>query len=303
MRFRTNIHNVALLHKIIRSLSTLARTCTIRLSPEQVHFIIPGNEGRDGVQVWSQVKVEMLFADYKIESNSANEIWLEVNLDSLLKVLRSADNSVGTSTEASRYNATSLSDCSVGLRLNKSGSQAIWSFDIRGESHAGKPMRISHDVHVTILSKRRQEELNEPLCPPPNIHLILPNLSELRNIVSRLSHIADDVKISANHEGTMELSVADARLDLSTTWRDLRVPTANSEPEDEAENVPDDQFFSTTVTIKGLLKFLNSYQVGGTAIACICERHCVIAYVYIGDVNAAGGVLTFFIPAKHSGDD
>jgi hypothetical protein len=40
---------------------------------------------------------------------------------------------VGTSTEASRYNATSLSDCSVGLRLNKSGSQAIWSFDIRGE--------------------------------------------------------------------------------------------------------------------------------------------------------------------------
>lgn len=25
----------------------------------------------------------------------------------------------------------------------------------------------------------------------------------------------------------MELSVADARLDLSTTWRDLRVPTAN----------------------------------------------------------------------------
>jgi hypothetical protein len=32
--------------------------------------------------------------------------------------------------------------------------------------------------------------------------------------------------------------------------------------------VPDDQFFSTTVTIKGLLKFLNSYQVGGTAIAC-----------------------------------
>ena len=34
-----------------------------------------------------------LFDDYKIESNSANEIWLEINLDSLLKALRSADSS------------------------------------------------------------------------------------------------------------------------------------------------------------------------------------------------------------------
>ncbi len=34
-----------------------------------------------------------LFAGFRIESNSDNEIWLEVNLDSLLKVLKSADNS------------------------------------------------------------------------------------------------------------------------------------------------------------------------------------------------------------------
>ena len=37
-----------------------------------------------------------LFTGFKIESNSDDEIWLEVNLDSLLKVLRSADSS-GTS--------------------------------------------------------------------------------------------------------------------------------------------------------------------------------------------------------------
>jgi HUS1 checkpoint protein len=34
-------------------------------------------------------------------------------------------------------------------------------------------------------------------------------------------------------------------------------------------------------------------------IACagICENHCLIMYVYIGEVDDAGGVLTFYIPA------
>lgn len=39
--------------EIIRSLAALAKVCVVRLSLEKVHFIIPGNEGRDGVQVWS----------------------------------------------------------------------------------------------------------------------------------------------------------------------------------------------------------------------------------------------------------
>jgi HUS1 checkpoint protein len=73
MRFRTAITNVPLLHsellpqcfhwvnflllisavEIVKSLSSLAKVCIIRLSPEKVYFIVPGNEGRDGVQVWS----------------------------------------------------------------------------------------------------------------------------------------------------------------------------------------------------------------------------------------------------------
>lgn len=74
-----------------------------------------------------------------------------------------------------------------------------------------------------------------------------------------------------------------------------------TEPADaDASQAPStDHMFSTTVSIKGLLKFLSSHQVGGTGIACklrsrrferlsqadkpgICQRHCFIAYVYIG---------------------
>lgn len=53
--------------------------------------------------------------------------------------------------------------------------------------------------------------------------------------------------------------------------------------------------FSTTISIRGFQKFLTSHYVSGVAIACelskpsrandqgICEGHCVIAYVYIGE--------------------
>lgn len=89
-----------------------------------------------------------MFRDYKIESNSENEIWLEVNLDALLKVLRSADNSgklilsrkgnmvadslAGMTNDNGRSNATALSDSQVTLKLNKNGNQAIWAIEIRG---------------------------------------------------------------------------------------------------------------------------------------------------------------------------
>ena len=70
------------------------------------------------------------------------------------------------------------------------------------------------------------------------------------------------------------------------------------------------------VSHKCLLKFLSSHVISTTTIACvytacpclypsadtcdivgICENHCMILYVYIGDVADAGGVLTFYIPA------
>ncbi|KAL1408920.1 Checkpoint protein hus1 [Vanrija albida] len=297
MRFRTRIAHVALLHKIVRSLAALAKVCVIRLSEEKVHFIIPGNEGKDGVQVWSQVKVPTLFDHYRIESNANNEIWLEINLDAFLKVLKSADTTSGSAGDNPRQNATSLTDSDVMLKLNKRDSRAIWAFDIKGKNQSGHMMHITHEVAVHIITSRRQSELNEPLCPPPDIHLVLPNLAELKVIVSRLSHLSDNVAISANHEGTMELRVKSTSLQMSTTWTNLAIPNSIGD-ESETEAPPKDHMFTTNVSIRGFQKFLTSHHVGGDAIACICEKHCLIAYVYIGDIREAGGVLTFFIPDR-----
>ncbi|GMK54198.1 hypothetical protein CspeluHIS016_0107840 [Cutaneotrichosporon spelunceum] len=301
MRFRTRISNVALLHKIVRSLAALAKVCVVRLSPDSVHFIVPGNEGRDGVQ-------PTLFDHYRIESNNNNEIWLEINLDALLKVLRSADTSSGIA-DGGRGGNTTLSDADVMVKLNKLDGRPVWTFEISGRTSQGHPITITHNVTVHIISSRRQKELTEPLCPPPDIHLVLPNLSELKTIVSRLGHLAEDVSLAANHNGQLDLSVKASGVQMSTTWNNLRIPTT-ADAED-TEPPPPDKMFSTTISIRGFQKFLTSHYVSGVAIACeyglsyhaeysgICEGHCVIAYVYIGEIDEAGGVLTFFLPAKN----
>lgn len=47
---------------------------------------------------------DTLFRNFRIESNNNNEIWLELHLDALLKVLRSADSSSESSLP--RWSAT-----------------------------------------------------------------------------------------------------------------------------------------------------------------------------------------------------
>jgi HUS1 checkpoint protein len=33
----------------------------------------------------------------------------------------------------------------------------------------GKVLSITHEINILVLSKRRQEELKEPMCPTPDV--------------------------------------------------------------------------------------------------------------------------------------
>jgi HUS1 checkpoint protein len=90
----------------------------------------------------------------------------------------------------------------------------------------------------------------------------------------------------------------------------------NDEDEAEGRERPDpQQLFSVLVHTRSFLKFLNAHAVSKTTIACtngpffhsfrndnfgivgICQGHCLILFVYIGDSADVGGVLTFYIPS------
>ncbi|THH04255.1 hypothetical protein EW145_g5652, partial [Phellinidium pouzarii] len=138
------------------------------------------------------------------------------------------------------------------------------------------------------------------------IHILLPPLQKLRTVTEHMRSMADVLGVHASHRGALRLSVASDQVHVETQWTKCVIPNmATQEPsQDTSHEEPDPtQMHGVHVSIRAFLKFLSSHVVSTTTIACICEDHCMILYVYIGEVADAGGVLTFYIPARLSGVD
>lgn len=253
------------------------------------------NEG--GLQVWSQIKIESLFSGYRIQSNAANEITMSISTEALLSALKSASSTSSLGNASSAYEAEE-----VVMRLAKKSNQAVLSFEIAGTTRAGRRVKVAHDVKICVLALSDAQRLREPLCPDPDVHILLPSLQKLRTVVDRLRIMSDALAIRANHSGCLRVSINTEAVSVDTEWKNCIIPET-THPPDEIRDQPDPEtLFSVLVSIRSFLKFLNSHVVSSSTIACICQQHCMILYVYIGDVGDAGGVLTYYIPAIISDD-
>ncbi|KAF9457489.1 checkpoint protein Hus1/Mec3 [Collybia nuda] len=286
MRFRASIENVPTFFKIMQSIEKLQKKCIIKFTETNMHIICNNDANEGGIQVWSQIKVDSLFVGYRIQSNAANEITMALSSEALLAALKSASPSTSSTYETEE----------VVMKLAKKNGQAVLTLEINSLTRVGRKVRVSHDVKIEVMRPNDVARLSEPLCPEPDLHILLPPLQKLRTIVERLRPMSDILAVRANNSGCLQLSINTEGVKVDTEWKNCTNPkTQNAEDEDEA---PDpEKMFSVLVSIRSFLKFLNSHVVSTTTIACICQNHCMILYVYIGDVADAGGVLTFYIPA------
>ncbi|SNX87627.1 related to protein hus1, required for S-M and DNA damage checkpoints [Melanopsichium pennsylvanicum] len=279
MRFRTQVADVSILTRVIQSIGKVANRCILKLTPDKIHMICLGDT--DGTQIWSQMQVDSIFQDYRIESNFQNHINLEVSPDTLLKALRSANNAY-----------------SVILRLAKRNKDPLLSFSISSQSRTGAKLEVVQDVLIKVLKPAEMSRIVEPLCPEPDVHIILPKLLDLRTVTEHMRSLSDVVTLSANKQGQLRLSVMEHQVSLDTTWSNLAHPTIDASQSSTVNNQLSDPSHhkSVNLEIKSFLKFLSSYVVATTTIACICSNHCAIFYVYISHVDKSSGVMTFFLP-------
>lgn len=252
-----------------------------------MHIICNHDANEGGIQVWSRIKVESLFTGYRIQSNANNEITMAITSEALLAALKSASSS-GTSA----YDTEE-----VIMKLAKKNAQAVLTFEINGLTRVGRKVRVCHDVKIEVLRPNDVARLNEPMCPEPDLHILLPPLQKLRTVVDRLKPMSDILAVRANNSGCLRLSINTESVRVDTEWKDCANPKTLPTPKDPEDAPGPNQLFTVVVSIRSFLKFLNSHVVSTTTIACICQNHCMILYVYIGDVADAGGVLTFYIPA------
>jgi hypothetical protein len=105
-----------------------------------------------------QVKVQSIFSDYRIQSNSNNEITFLISPEALLLALRSA------------WNPASLdSTPETVMKLAKKNDHAVLSFEISGSISSARMVRVGHDVRVEVMKPSDVKKLTEPMCPEPDV--------------------------------------------------------------------------------------------------------------------------------------
>ncbi|GAA5888113.1 hypothetical protein JCM5296_005437 [Sporobolomyces johnsonii] len=298
MRFRADISNPAQFTRLITSLTPLAKVGTIKLTPQTVHLICQGEGTKGGVQVWSQIAVNSIFKldNFRLESNNANEIYLEVSTDALARALKSAQGATVATIKLAKKGGQ-------GPNGTGKGAHPVLSIVVESASRMGKRLEITQDVFVKVKKAAEIALLKEPLCPEPEVQLVLPPLQLVRTVAERMKTISPYITITANNLGEFRLRAEADEANVETEWRGLkraRMSDEEIEPPDPAA------FFSVRLDTKNLLKFLASYAIAQTCILCLCSDHCAIFYVRVGDSkdHVEGGVLTFFVPAVNpDGDD
>lgn len=304
MRFRATVENVAIFCRIIQAVEKLQRKCIIKFTENEMHIICNDDANEGGIQVWSVVKVDSIFTNYRIQSNANNQITVALSTEALLSSLRSSSASASSTAAASSILPAYDADELV-MKLAKKNDQAVLSFEMFGVSRSGRKVRVTHDVRIEVMRPAEVDKLREPLCPEPDVHILLPPLQKLRTIVERLRPLSDVLALRANNSGKLQMAISTDSVKVETQWIGCANPSLRQAQVGEEQNVdpeptekPDpENVFSVLVSVRSFLKFLNSHVVSTTTIACICQNHCAILYVYIGEVADAGGVLTFYIPS------
>ncbi|KAI8871502.1 cell cycle checkpoint [Ramicandelaber brevisporus] len=332
MRFKTRVSNVHVLTKVLGSIDKLAKQCALRLTPTRIYFVVLG-EAQGSMQVWSQLSVDLIFTEYRIESVTNNEIYLEIPVDTMLRALRSVQSLANTS----------FGGGDTVIRLTKNGLQPIFIISASMQSRAGKPLELVQEVPIRLLSATQMGNIREPMVPEPQVHIMMPPLLGLRSIAERLRSISDAIIISANMDGELILRGESEFVHVETAFQGLINPemdmnassqstvtsgnqgdandigsnsssdNSNSNSNTRDQRVPlssardKQKFAEARVDLRSFIKFLHSYHVTpSNVVCCIIEGHALVLYVYINSGIGFGsdfsqqtrGVLTYYLPIR-----
>lgn len=204
MKFKCTIVDIPTLAKLTQSLALLSKQAWIRLTPDSIQFIIQPS----GTQVWATIETETLFTHYIIESNASNVINLEVNIESLGRLLRS------------------ISDTAqVSMKLTKRDRYPMLSFNTTWFGPGGGQNTITHDLHVRVLSAAFIAQIKEPSIPTPDVVILLPPLTHLAQVANGLRVLSDRLLVSANGNGEFSIGVETPAVCASTAFTHLVNPS------------------------------------------------------------------------------
>ncbi|KAF8476240.1 checkpoint clamp complex protein Hus1 [Kalaharituber pfeilii] len=305
MRFKTSIKNISTFTKLTSSLSSLGKVAWMKLDPTEVRFTIVPEQG---TQVWAVIHIvcDTLFEDYRIASAAQNVINLELPLDTLHRALRSCFSASDASIRLTKRASDHLPVLCLTVNTVTSSSR------ISAPVLASGNTTVTQEVPVRVLSASSVQDIIEPTCPEPDVHIILPPLSQLRAISERFNRLtqpsgpsASDghrLLLSANMQGEFKMRIETDTVKVESLFKGLVNPELDpAQIEGGLENHPSTrrdraEFAEVRVEGKEWVRLLKVYSISKRVIACICENHALVLYVYLTDMDDDhSAVLTYYM--------
>ncbi|KAG8510579.1 LOW QUALITY PROTEIN: Checkpoint protein HUS1 [Galemys pyrenaicus] len=256
-------------------IAKLAKTCTLRISPEKLNFILSDKVASGGVNMWCELEQENFFSEFQMEGISAenNEIYLELTSENLSRALKTAQNARALKIKLTNKHFPCLT-ISIEL-LSMSSSSRI----------------VTHDIPVKVIPRKLWKDLQEPTVPASEVSIYLPGLKMMKSVVEKMRNISSRLIIEANLNGELNLKIETELVCVSTHFKDLGNPPLASENASQDRNP--EQMAEVHIDIKKLLQFLAGQQVNPTKAICNIVNNKIIHFdLLYEDVS-----LQYFIPA------
>ncbi|KAM5187835.1 checkpoint protein HUS1 [Callospermophilus lateralis] len=278
MKFRAKIVDAACLNQFTRvsnMIAKLAKTCTLRISPNKLNFILSDKLASGGVSMWCELEQENFFSEFQMEGVSAenNEIYLELTSENLSRALKTTQNARSLKIKLTNKHFPCLT-ISVEL-LSVSSSSRI----------------VTHDIPITIIPRRLWKDLQEPSVPDSDVSIYLPVLKTMRSVVEKMKNISNHLIIEANLNGDLNLKIETELVCITTHFKDLGNPPLASE--NTSQNRNPEEMAEVHIDIKKLLQFLAGQQVNPTKAICNIVNNRIVHF----DLLHEDVSLQYFIPA------
>ncbi|MXQ80572.1 hypothetical protein E5288_WYG008866 [Bos mutus] len=253
MKFRAKIVDTACLNHFTRvsnMIAKLAKTCTLRISPDKLNFILSDRVANGGVSMWCELEQENFFSEFQMEGVSAenNEIYLELTSENLSRALKTAQNARALKIKLTNKHFPCLT-VSIEL-LSVSSSSRV----------------VTHDIPVKVIPRKLWKDLQEPTVPDADVSIYLPVLKTMKSVVEKMKNISNHLIIEANLNGELNLKIETELVCVTTHFKDLGNPPLASENASQDRNL--EQMAEVHIDIRKLLQFLAGQQVNPTKATC-----------------------------------
>lgn len=274
MRFKTRLRpdRIPQFVKICQALERVDRTCILSLCGPQDEYVrlVVHADAAASLSCFTCLSRQEWFDSYRIESQNNNQIGLELDINNLLRALRSAT--------AADY---------ILVKLTKKGLPVL-TFEI------STPLGpILQDIPVAVLSAVRLAEYQEPQHEQ-TIGLALPPLNRLHTMVDRMKALSQtlylDAELRADNSG-LALRVTTDMVSVSTNYRGLSVATID---QDEGMDESRQHNLTAIVDMKNFSRCLYGHSAQPNHALCFIHQSCVMLHLML----PCDATITYYIPRR-----